>query len=235
MDDVRDAQYDDLNMPLDMLAKVIVKNGSASADTLEVLRTWDGRMTPESRGAVLANEIRNCVGNKIAEENKPIPASIIRERIVERAVRENLERWMTGGNQLFKACDASVRASLADPKRLGPDPATWTWGRMWVSRFQHPLAAAPLIGMQFATPAVPLSGSGQTPNVGSAVSMRLIASPGNWDATRHVIPLGESGDPQSPHFKDQFDAWRTGTPMIFPFTRSAVEAAAKEVQTLSPR
>ena len=217
------------------MAKAVVQNGKASAETLDVLKTWDGRMTPESRGAVLANEIRNCVANKIAEENKSIPAAIIRERIVERAIRENLDRWIGSQDKLFKTCDTSVRTSLADSKRFGPDATTWTWGRTWVSRFVHPLAAAPLIGMQFATPSIPINGSGQTPNVGSSVSMRLITSPGNWDTTRHVIPLGESGDPQSPHFKDQFDAWRTGTPMVFPFTPAAVAAAAKEVWTLSPR
>ena len=235
MDDVRDAQYDDLNMPLDMMAKAIVKSASASNETLEVLRNWDGRMTPDSRGALLANEIRICVGNKLADENRSIPASIIRERVLERAMREGLTRWIASADQVLRTCDATVRASLADPKRFGADPTTWTWGRTWVSRFPHPLAAAPLIGMQFAAPSVPISGSRETPNLGSAVSMRLITSPGNWDTTRHVIPLGESGDPQSPHFKDQFDAWRTGMPMIFPFTKPAVEAAAKEVWTLSPR
>jgi penicillin amidase len=98
----------------------------------------------------------------------------------------------------------------------------------------HPLAVAPLIGGQFATPTVPIDGSGQSPNVGSSVSMRHITSPGNWDATRHVIPLGESGDPKSPYFKDQFDAWRTGTPAVFPFSKAAVEAAAKSTTTLTP-
>ena len=93
----------------------------------------------------------------------------------------------------------------------------------------------PFIGGQFATPVVALSGSGQTPNVGSYVSMRHIASPGNWDATRHVIPLGESGDARSPHFKDQFEAWRNGTPAVFPFSKEAVAAAAKEVWTLEPK
>jgi penicillin amidase len=82
---------------------------------------------------------------------------------------------------------------------------------------------------------VPIDGSGQTPNVGSNVSMRHIASPGNWDATRHVIPLGESGDPKSDHFKDQFDAWRTGGPAVFPFTKAAVEKAAVSVLVMAPR
>ena len=116
-----------------------------------------------------------------------------------------------------------------------PDPTTWTWGRIFTSRFPHPLAVAPLIGAQFITPAVPLRGSGQTPNVGSNVSMRHIASPGNWDLTRHVIPLGQSGDPKSLHFKDQFQAWATGTPMIFPFTKAAVEKAATEIVVMTPK
>ena len=79
-----------------------------------------------------------------------------------------------------------------------------------------------------------LNGSGQTPNVGSSVSMRHIASPGNWDATRHVIPLGESGDPQSPHYKDQFELWRTGAPAIFSFSKTAVERDTKVVWRLLP-
>lgn len=238
MDDVRDVQYDTLNMPLKNLAKAIVASGAVSAETLAMLKDWDGRMTVDSRGAVLANEIRNCIANKIADDNKPAPAWIIRERIIDRTIRENLSRWLPSGlsqDQLFRSCDVSSRSTLADPKRLGSDTSTWTWGRIWQSRFPHPLAVAPLIGSQFAITGVPISGSGQTPNVGSNVSMRHIASPGNWDATRHVIPLGESGDPKSPHFRDQFEAWRNGTPMIFPFSKAAVTAAANEVWVLTPR
>ena len=238
MDDVRDTQYDTYNIPIAKLAAEIVKLNAASPETLAVLKTWDGRMTADSRGSVLANEIRGCVANKIANENKPVPPYLIRERILDLAITNNLTRWLPVGfasyADLFKACDTSSRTLLADPKRLGPDDTKWTWGRTWQSRFPHPLAAAPLIGAQFVIPAVPIDGSGQTPNVGSSVSMRHIASPGNWDLTRHVIPLGESGDPKSPFFKDQFEAWRTGTPIVFPFSKTAVEATAKTVTTFQP-
>ena len=89
--------------------------------------------------------------------------------------------------------------------------------------------------MQFATPTVPINGSGSTPNVGSSVSMRLVASPGNWDATRHVIPLGESGNPKSAHFKDQFEFWSKGVTPVFPFSKQAVMIAAKETLVLEPK
>jgi penicillin amidase len=239
MDDVRDIEYDVTNIPLSSLASEIVKLGAASPETLNVLRGWDGKMTADSEAALLTNEIRGCLANRIAEDNKPVPASAIRERILYWAVPAQSPRWLptsfTNYTEFIKSCDASSRQSLADPKRFGPDESKWKWGSVTAARFPHPLAVAPLIGLQFATPNTPLDGSGQTPDVASFVSMRHIASPGNWDATRHVIPLGESGDPKSPYYKDQFDAWRTGAAQIFPFSAEAVEKAAKIVLTLNPQ
>lgn len=238
-DDVRDTQYEVFNLPLSNLAKEIVKANAASPQTLSVLKGWDGRMTADSRGALLANEIRECLGGKMADANRPAPAFLIRERVLDWAVREKVPRWLPGGfrdyDDLLKSCDISTRANLWGDKRFGPDDTKWVWGVIWQSRFPHPLAGVPFIGAQFAIPSRPINGSGQTPNVGSNVSMRHITSPGNWDATRHVLPLGESGDPASPHFKDEFDAWLSGTPMIFPFTKAAVEKAAPNVTTLAPR
>ena len=239
MDDVRDAQYDIFNIPLSNLAKQIVKLSAASNATLNDLKNWNGKMEANSRAALLTNEIRGCLANKIADENKSVPVSAIRERVLYQAVQAQTPRWLpkqyANYTEFIKACDTETRTSLSEPKRLGPDDSKWTWGSVFQSRFTHPLTAAPLIGGQFATPIVPLDGSGQTPDVGSGVSMRLIASPGNWDATRHVIPLGESGDPRSPYFKDQFEAWRNGTPIVFPFSDAAVEKAAVVTVVFKPQ
>lgn len=238
MDDVRDIQYDVFNIPVNALAKEIVRMEAASPETLNVLRTWDGKMSADSKGAVLANEIRNCVATKITAENKSLQSYIIREKVLPIVLSEKPARWLpkqfTNYETFFKACDDESQTNLANPKRLGPDKANWIWGNQFKSNFQHPLAAAPLIGGQFATPNVGIDGSGQTPNVGSSVSMRHIASAGNWDETRHVIPLGQSGNPQSPFYRDQFEAWRTGSATIFPFTKSAVEKSAKEIILMMP-
>src|SRR5262249_30184957 len=154
------------------------------------------------------NEIRTCAAGEIAAENKPAPSNLIANRIVDWAVADESKLWLpkkyADYKQLLTACDGSVRTALADPKRLGPDPSKWVWGTVVQSRFPHPLSIVPFVGGQFLIQPIPIPGSGQTPNVGAFVSMRLIASPGSWDATRHVIPLGESGDPKSPFFKDEF-------------------------------
>ncbi|MGI8787512.1 MAG: penicillin acylase family protein, partial [Pyrinomonadaceae bacterium] len=237
MNDVRDIQYDVFNLPLSNLAREIVKANAASTESLAVLRGWDGRMTPDSRGALLANSIRSCLAEQISANNKSIPAGLISSRIVDFWGDEKTARWIpkefADSAAFLRACDALTEINLKS--NYGTDETKWVWGALFKSRFPHPLAAAPLIGLQFAAPNVPIAGSGQTPNVGSSVSMRHISSPGNWDATRFVIPLGESGNPQSTHYKDQFEAWRTGEPSVFPFSKDAVEKAAKETILLTPQ
>ncbi len=236
MDDVRDIQHDVYSNVYAELANEIVKAQAASPETLAVLKTFDGKMTADSKAGLIVNEIRNCVANKIAADNK-IPLLPVRERLLFWIIKDKTARWLPKGfanyTELLKTCDKESRLSLADVKRFGADEANWRWGNSFVANFQHPLAVVPLIGSQFLVRYTNVNGSGLTPNVGSYVSMRHIASPGNWDATRHVIPLGESGNPSSPYFKDQFESWRTGTPAIFAFTKEAVGKATKEILVLN--
>jgi penicillin amidase len=235
-DSVAAAQLDVFNIPLLALAKEIVAMKAASDDDLKIIADWDGKMTPDSRGALLVNEIRTCAGNKIAAENPGVPSYIVRERILHWAIKENSARWLPKGvtdyAALLRGCADSVPLTFST--RYGSDKEKWVWGNVSAARFPHPLAVAPLIGGQFVTPNTPISGSGQTPNVASYVSMRHVATPGNWDTTRFVIPLGQSGDPASPHYKDQFDAWSKGRAAVFPFSVNAVKSATVSRLLLAP-
>ncbi|MEP6847704.1 MAG: penicillin acylase family protein, partial [Acidobacteriota bacterium] len=94
MDDVRDTQLDVFNLPLSNLSKQIVKLNAASPETINVIKNWDGRMTTDSEAALLVNEIRNCAANAIADDNKPVPAYLIRERILYWAVEQRSPRWL---------------------------------------------------------------------------------------------------------------------------------------------
>lgn len=237
IDSVSTAQHDVFNIPLKMLAEDIIAMKAASDDYLKLIGDWDGKMTPDSQAALIVNEIRVCASNKIAADNPGVPAYVIRERVLFWAVREKSARWLPKNvadyPALLRGCADEVPAAFTS--RYGADPTKWVWGKVSAARFPHPLAVAPLIGGQFATPNTPIAGSGQTPNVASYVSMRHIASPGNWDATRLVIPLGQSGDPKSVHYKDQFDSWSKGTAAVFPFSAEAVGKAAVSPITYGPQ
>lgn len=238
MDKVSAVQHDIYNIPFHTLSKEIVASNAATPQTTAVLKNWDGLMRADSKAAVLVNEIRNCMANRIADANKPAPAAAVRERVLHWAVERKDSKWLPPGtasyNDLIRSCDESSRAALAAPNRLGPDESNWRWENVFRARFMHPLAAAPLIGSQFLVEPKGVNGSGQTPNVGPYVSMRHISSPGNWDSTRFVIPLGQSGDIKSAHFRDQFELWNTGALALFPFSKPAVESAARTATTFLP-
>lgn len=220
-------QHDVYNIPLSMFAKEMISLNVVPANTVNIIKNWDGKMVSDSQAAIYVNEVRVCSANKIADANKPVPAYLIRERVLFWALAERSSRWLPSSfddyGALLKACVTETESSLT--KRFGEDRSNWVWGKVMTARFPHPLAVAPLIGAQFATPNQPIAGSGQTPNVASAVSMRHIATPGNWDFTSLVIPLGQSGDPKSPFYKDQFNNWNNTTPAIFPFSADAVKKA----------
>lgn len=231
------AQFDDVNIPLKMFADDLVGLGSLPEDSAKMLTGWDGRMHAESAAATYVNEMRNCFAESMANAFKPAPVSAIRERILYWAVRERSRRWLPPDvdsyEKLAAVCDSKTVEKLS--KKYSSDRSSWVWGKESMANFPHPLAQAPLIGSAFATPRVPLNGSGQTPNVASYVSMRHITVPGDWDKTSLVIPLGQSGDPGSKHFTDQFDAWRNGRIQPFPFSPIAVREAAVEKITYLPK
>lgn len=243
--DMKDFQYDSFSILNDLLAKEIVKNKSASEETLKLLESWDGRMSADSRAALVVNETRNVFRAKII--NAAFGEAMAKNigwanegNFLEKVLREKPTRWLpkefTNYNDLLKASETQAIANLT--KTYGADRAKWTWGEAGKIRFSHPLAVAPLIGAQFVIPPLPLNGSGSaaaSPNVGASVSMRLVATPGNWDTTLHGITTGESGNPKSPHWKDQLESWYSGNTPVFPFSRTAVEQATREVWMLEPK
>ncbi len=211
---------------------------------VRLLSEWDAKIEPDSRAALLASHLRDAfrrravaaaIGPELAKRYRFSNSDTLVDWLIEERPREWLPREFKSYAELLRASLTEAREELT--KELGADEARWTWGREMVVRFPHPLAGAPLVGQMFAIEPFPERGGLSkhvTVNRGSAVSMRLVADPGDWDRTRQGIALGVSGLPSSPHWKDQLDDWRNVTPRPFPFTKAAVAAAAKETLVLEP-
>jgi penicillin amidase len=250
-EDFRRIQGDVFTIGGTLFAKEVAKTLKPAADeeklaaTLKSFATWDGQVNTASPVALLVSQMRLAFRSKILAA--ALGDELVRnyqwsnfDTTLDRVIKDQPAEWLpkqfSSYAELYRACYNEAVAALT--KNLGADEAKWTWGEMVKARFPHPLAAAPLIGVQFTIPPFPQNGTGgllgATVNVGSSVSMRLIADPSNWDLTQHGITLGESGIPSSPHWKDQLDDWKAVTPRVFPFSDAAVTAAAKETLTLTP-
>lgn len=215
-------------------------------ETITAFEAWDGRLNAEARVAPLVAQMRiafrsKIINGAIGPERARIFAWSNFDTTLDRIITTQPSEWLPSGfktySDLYLACYEEGRQTLT--KNLGADETKWIWGEMVKARFPHPLAVAPLVGLQFTVPPVPQNGTGglagATVNVGAAVSMRLIADPANWDMTQHGISLGQSGIPTSPHWTDQLADWRAVTPRAFPFTDAAVEKATRRTLLLQPK
>jgi penicillin amidase len=226
------------------LLKARVAEDQKLRETVEAFEKWDGEVNADSSVAPLVYQMRAAfrtriltaaLGPDLLKVYEWHNTETMLDRVMSGQPKEWLPKEFDSYSDLLKACYDDARLALA--KSLGADEAKWKWGEMAKVRFSHPLAAAPLIGLQFTIAPFPqngASGLGPTVNVGSAVSMRLIADVSDWDKTQHGIPLGESGLPSSPHWKDQLEDWRNVTPRVFPFSKAAVESATRETLILEP-
>lgn len=218
-----------------------VATGSV-AQLITDLQSWDGMMSPDSRTAVVVLQMRNAfrqrilnaaLGADLAKSYFWPESDVLIDRLITDQPRDWLPKEFTTYADLLRATYEDARQTLT--KNLGADESKWTWGALTKARFAHPLASVPFIGAQFTIEPFPQNGSGGSINVGSSVSMRLIADPSDWDKTLNGIPLGESGLPNSPHWKDQLPDWRSVAPRPFPFSKAAVESATKEIVVLEPK
>jgi penicillin amidase len=212
--------------------------------SVEALEKWDGEVRADSTVAPLAYQMRAAFRTRIlAAALTPDLLKIYEwhnfESTLDRLMREQPQEWLPkefkSYGELLRACYSDARQALS--KNPGPDESKWKWGEIYKVRFNHYLSSAPFIGVQFQIPPFPQNGVGSlgaTVNVGSSVSMRLIADPSDWDKTQHGITLGESGIPSSAYWKDQLEDWRNVSPRVLPFTKTAVESATKETLILEP-
>ncbi len=72
-------------------------------------------------------------------------------------------------------------------------------------------------------------------SVTSGASFRMVLDVGQWDNSRTINTPGQSGDPDSPHYRDLAALWANGEYVPLLYSRQAVEAAANEVIALSPK
>jgi penicillin G amidase len=141
---------------------------------------------------------------------------------------------------------ASLEQAINDLKNLlGNDTSTWVYGQEKLHHvlIKHPMSNA----VDEATRAtlevgpLPRGGYGSTPgmtsnsnNQTSGASFRIVADLSDWDKTMFTNAPGQSGDPESPYYRNLFSSWAEDRHFPVYFTRERVDASAKERMTLVP-
>ncbi|MCA9665646.1 MAG: penicillin acylase family protein [Myxococcales bacterium] len=252
--DLYSAWADEINRDaLQPLATVVSDERARRA--LALLAGWDGRFERGAGGPALfyAFVVRYAravlerdLGRDVAEhvlELYSMPALTVQKMLQLRA-----DAWLEDREPAAFIADAE--AALAGAwselcETLGDDASRWRWGALHQRTQRHLLHVVPLLRRLLSVGFVESGGDGTTLdsgilrfNVGyeqfGGSDSRLIVDLAQPDNSRWVLATGQSGDPISPHYRDQFALLHAGRDRPWPFSRAAVERATKRVVTLEP-
>ena len=245
---------DTFSTPARQLIALLPARGSAAAErAIAMLRGWDGRLDADSGPAALFEILWRELGDRMLAAIVPEIARALVAEIAPSVLLGLLARpdARLGANPVA-ARDALFDAALAAAwngarERLGPDPAAWRWATLHQVRIAHPLSRIPAIAAAF--PPIEGEGSGgdsytvmarwlrDAPSwhVSGGASYLQVIDVGAWDNSLMLNLPGQSNDPRSPHYRDQYGPWIQGEMQPMLFSRAAVDARAAGRTHLRPR
>ena len=213
---------------------------------LALLTAWDSN---EAAGSAAAAVYEVWATKHLGQATVAVAAPEAARALIGASSPDSILTWL-------EAAPAGARnpillASLAEAvgelkAALGPDMATWTWGRLHHARFVPAIAALAdkETAAQMTLGPLEIPGSSSSPRAASydpktfdqtaGASVRFVMDVGAWDNSMAINTPGQSGDPMSPHYRDLFPLWAAGSYVPLRFSRAAVEADAETVMTLTP-
>jgi penicillin amidase len=160
---------------------------------------------------------------------------------LQRVLTERPARWLPSefksyDELLCNAADYAVKSLEEETHRSDPD--SWTWRHFNHLEMMHPLSHGnKLLKKLLSQAGRPQSGTLYSPRAAShrdGPSERFVANLGDWDQSILLLPTGESGQPGSEHYSDQFSYWYEGKPIYQPFSDTAEAKKKKHTLTLQP-
>ena len=213
----------------------------------DLLRSWNGNVEIDSPAAAIVDSARAALWPMILTPKVgPTVAQLYgwgeKTYAEEQIILHTPVRWLpTKDSKWDDLLAAAVENGLIEA-HAPQDLAHWSYGNLHPLDIEHPVfSISPLIdkvlGVPTGTGIQPQSGDSTTvKQVGRAFgpSERLTVDFSNLDQSTLNLVLGQSGDPLSPWFMDQFSAWYHGTTFTLPYTPAAIQSATTHTLTLTP-
>jgi penicillin G amidase len=252
-DDMERLQADVTSLParqlLQLLPAAVPDSGDADA---QLLRKWNAVVDRNSGAAALyelwQGELEEQMLHRLAPENSwqalhgHVPLTVILSHLENPDVASFGANPVAARNELLRD---TLHVAAEHLKALqGPDPSSWSWGRLHTVTFHHVLELLPGGKSLFDAGPVARPGDSFTVNAAyyngqnfeqlSGPSYREIIDVGNWDGSLVVNVPGESGQPGSSHYSDLLPLWDQARYFPMLYSRGAVEKQTKDRLTLEP-
>jgi penicillin G amidase len=183
-----------------------------------------------------------------ADTTQPVPLAALygwgnKPYAEEWLIMHTPARWLPKN---FATWDDLLTAAVSDSLHIADAPSDlnqWHYGQFRPIEIKHAIYSQStllqrLIGVPIGPGIQPQSGDDVTvKQVGRTFgpSERFTADLADLDHSTLNLVLGQSSNPLSPWFMDQWPAWYHGTTFPLPFTNAVVDATTTHTLTLTPR
>lgn len=218
------------------------KTDAQQRQAADLLRSWDGNVTIDSAPAAIVAAAKHVFWPMLLKPKlgddwqvyKWAESAFAQEEIIMHAPAQWLPKGYANWDDFLAAC---VKEGLAEDHA----PATlskWRYGYAHPVDLEHPLySLLPYFKKWTGTGAQPQSGDGSTVKQVARTfgpSQRFTMDWSNPDGATENIVMGESGDPLSPYYRDQWSYWYNGKTFALPFTDASVAASTSHTLRLLP-
>ena len=247
-------QADYLSVPARTLVPLLTQLSSPDSKTeqaLSYLRRWDYQLGPESVAASIYVAWEGQLKRAVYEQYIPatarpylksVPSKRVIDWLVTPAPTGAADPLETRDNLLL-SCLTKAVAELTE--RLGPDIENWQYGQRNNKHITltHPLSELVSDAQRQKINLGPIArgGYGETVNATGTdlnqthgASFRILVDTENWDKTLGINSPGQSGNPDSPHYRDLFEIWGRNDYFPIYFTKETVKAAGEKTTVLKP-
>ena len=209
-------------------------------EAINILENWDFVESPESKGALIFHSVlRQVVISIFGDEldllgDKYLDAftsmKYLHNRSLRKILAEGNSSWIddiTTRNKIETLEEILTRSFIKGVNDIemvaGHNINNWEWGRAHYLTHNHKIGSKKILDWIFGLNVgpYPSGGSDKSPNAGSysfrdpyaqtaGASMRRVVDFSNLNETQQIIPTGQSGLYNSPHYKDQADLYHNG-------------------------
>jgi penicillin amidase len=216
------------------------------------LLTWDFVLSKESVPGGIYEAWYRRLADNVSRTAIPAPARpLFRTLGTSRVIEQLVSPSGAFGAHPAAARDTLLVRSLAEAvaeltQRYGPDDTKWMYGQpsYHYALISHPLSTAVNEETRRKLDAGPAPRGGDATTVGatgnggnqtSGASFRIVVDVGDWERAVGTNTPGQSGDPDSPHYRDLFPLWADDRYFPVPYSRARVEAALEKRWVITPK
>jgi penicillin amidase len=210
---------------------------------IDGLKDWNGIADARSPEVSFLHGVRRAVLDQLLQPFLGENTALYQWRtmtFLQRILTDRPSRWLPAAYKnydelLVAAADVAVKKLAEQSKSERVDD--WVWEKFNSLDIFHPIGREGLLKTFLSI--TDKSQSGTLYSVRAAMkthgpAMRFVANPANWDESILLVPGGQSGQPGSSHYSDQFSYWYEGKPIFAAFTDGAEKRATKHTLTLKP-